>query len=76
MKFVMEYKVLIFVNFWIIIYILVGAKDVLVLLFCEHHNILFLPVQLLDNFSPFTLTDLQYAPMTSVDVERSFIQYI
>jgi len=32
-------------------------------------------VQLLDNFSPAMITDLQYAPVTSVDVERSFSTY-
>ncbi|KAF0764255.1 DUF659 domain-containing protein [Aphis craccivora] len=32
-------------------------------------------VQLIDNFSPAMITDLQYAPVTSVDVERSFSTY-
>lgn len=32
-------------------------------------------VQLLDNFWPAMITDLQYAPVTSVDVERSFSTY-
>jgi len=32
-------------------------------------------VQLIDNFSPAMITDLQNAPVTSVDVERSFSAY-
>ncbi|KAF0764256.1 Dimer Tnp hAT domain-containing protein [Aphis craccivora] len=32
-------------------------------------------VQLIDNFSPAMITDLQYASVTSVDVERSFSTY-
>ena len=32
-------------------------------------------VQLIDNFSPAMITDLQNAPVTSVDVERSFSTY-
>jgi len=32
-------------------------------------------VQLIDNFSPTMVTDLQHAPVTSVDVERFFSTY-
>ncbi|XP_060837117.1 uncharacterized protein LOC132919483 [Rhopalosiphum padi] len=32
-------------------------------------------IQFVDNFSPTMVTDLQYAPVTSVDVERSFSTY-
>lgn len=32
-------------------------------------------IQLVDNFSTTMVTDLQYPPVTSVDVERSFRTY-
>lgn len=35
-----------------------------------------LKYKLIDNFSPTMVADLQHAPTTSVDVERSFGTYI